>query len=65
MAMNDNQAILAGVSFDTSNEYCMSLYSQSASVDFSLDDCKTGMSVDVNGCESFLNFEMSILAGLG
>ena len=54
MKMSNTQAILAGVTLDTSNEYCASLIGQNAGVDFSLDDCKTGMAVDVNGCESFL-----------
>lgn len=53
MKMSDTAAILAGVTLDTSKEYCLSRNSQNAGVDFSLDDCKTGMAVDVNGCEYF------------
>ena len=52
LQLNDNEAIIASVSLDTTNEYCSSMYSdQDIGALFSNDDCNTAMSVDINGCE--------------
>ena len=67
LQLNDNEAILASVSLDKTNEYCSSLYNDELGAFFSEDDCKTAMSVDVNGCKSiFLNLASisSVLMGI-
>ena len=67
LKLNDNQAIIASVSLDTTNEYCSSMYNDQLGAIFSKDDCNTAMSVDVNGCESpFLKFTSSfpVLTGM-
>ncbi len=53
LKLNDDQAIIASVSVDTTNEYCSSNFNTQVGAIFSKDDCNTAMSVDINGCESF------------
>ena len=63
LKLNDNQAIIASVSIDTSNEYCASHFNDQVGAIFSKDDCNTAMSVDVNGCEfPFLNLASSLFS---
>ena len=51
LKLNDDQAIIASVSVDGTNEYCASNFNDVVGAIFSPDDCKTAMSVDINGCE--------------
>ncbi len=56
LKLNDDQAIIASVTVDQTNEYCTSNFNPQVGAIFSKDDCNTAMSVDINGCESlFLN----------